>query len=211
MRRSILVPLLFALLPASSFAAETVRTFDQTFFPGDAHTLELDLAVGSLTLEGTDERDVRVEVILQCDRENREKCDRRARSLYLEPRVRRGTLHVELKGSTRRRLQGIYAHLRVWAPRQLAAELDLRSGDIAIRGMASNLEIDSAAGDVDVVHHRDAVARVKIAVGVGKADLWLGDGHLEGRGFPRSLSWSGSGVATLEIDLGAGDATVRLE
>ena len=208
-----LVPLVLAvaLAPGSTASAEIVLSLEQSFFPGEAHSLELDLSVGSLTVEGTDGRDVEVLARFECEREDRARCLDRAERLFLKPRVRRGILHIELKGTTRRRLQGIISHLTIRAPRNLALEIDIRSGEVVVSGMDSHLEIDSAAGDVDIVHRRDLVRSVDADVGVGQADLWVGDGRIEGRGFPRSLSWSGSGSAELNVDLGAGDITIRLD
>ena len=196
---------------APAVSAEIVHTLEQTFYPGESHTLEIDLALGSLVVEGTDQRDVKVEVRFECEREDLEKCRSRAHSLYLKPRVRRGVLHIDLKGTTKRRLQGVIAHLRIETPRHLGLEVDVRAGSVSVGGMTSHIEIDSPSGDVAIVHHRDRVRSVKASVGIGKADLWVGEGHIEARGFPRSLSWSGSGQAEIEIDVGSGDISIRLE
>lgn len=212
----LLGPLALGLMAAVAFArpavsGEIVHTLEQTFYPGESHALETDLALGSLVIEGSDQRDVRVEVRLECEREDVQKCTRRAQSLYLKPKVRRGILHIDLKGTAKRRLQGIIAHMRIETPRHLGLEVDVRAGSVSIGGMSSHIEVDAPSGDVAIVHQRDRVRSVKAAVGVGKADLWVGEGHIEARGFPRSLSWNGSGQAEIEVDVGTGDISVRLE
>lgn len=202
---------LLALLGSGWAQAEVVHTLEQSFYPDGADTLELDLSIGDITIEGTDGRDVEVHVTLECGREKLDRCTERARALYLRPRIRREILKVDLEGTARRRLQGISAHMKVRVPRHMALELDLRGGAVAISGMQSHLEVDSGAGDIDIVTTRQQVRSVKIDVGVGSADLWLPEGHIEGRGFPRSVTWNGSGRSEIEVDVGTGDVAVRLE
>jgi hypothetical protein len=53
---------------------------------------------------------------------------------------------------------------------------------------------------------------VNVDVGFGRADLLLPDQtRVEGSGFPKRVDWKGTGPAFLEIDIGTGDATIRLQ
>lgn len=195
---------------AAVAADETVRTLDTRVFAGEVHTLEIDLGVGNITVEGTDSRDVEVEVDLSCGREDAVKCQNRAQRIELVPRRKKGRLKVRLKGTPRGRAGGISAEMRLRIPRRLGLEVDLQAGNIALADIESHIEVDVGAGDVDVSGQQASMSEVKVAVGVGKADLWLGDGRIEGTGFPRTLNWHGNGAAELEIDVGTGDVTVKL-
>ena len=63
-----------------------------------------------------------------------------------------------------------------------------------------------------VLVSRDRTNEVKILVGFGQADLWLGDGRIKGTGWPKAINWKGSGDARIDIDVvGSGDVSVRLE
>ncbi|MEM9595849.1 MAG: DUF4097 family beta strand repeat-containing protein [Acidobacteriota bacterium] len=203
--------LFLGALPAFADDDGAIRRIEQSFFAGDAKKIEVDLTVGSLQVEGVRGRNAEVELILTCDRTDSEACKRRANRIQLVPRISGDRLYLKLKRTSRARLQGISADMRLRLPRDLAVEVDLAGGDVVIKNMRSHLEVDSAAGDVDIVFPEKRVASVNLDVGVGSADLWLEDSRVEGRGFPRSVTWRGSGEANLEVDLGAGDITVRLE
>ncbi|MEM9557391.1 MAG: hypothetical protein AAGC60_24245 [Acidobacteriota bacterium] len=209
----LLVGLLIALAALATAAqAEEVRRLEQGFFVGNATWLELDITLGSVRVEGTtDSREIEVEMIVTCGNQDVDRCRRKAQRLRLVTRADGDTLAVRVKGTPRGKLYGLDAEMVVRAPRNLALEIDLAGGDVFVEKMISHLEIDSAGGDVDVVFAQDRVRNVNVDVGVGKAELWLRDSRIEGRGFPRSIDWTGSGVAEIEIDLGGGDARVRLD
>ena len=63
----------------------------------------------------------------------------------------------------------------------------------------------------DLVASHDLVGDVDVDVVAGKAELWPGDGHLKGSGWPRSIKWRGPGESHLNVDVGTGHARVRLE
>ena len=213
-----LVPALLVLLTVLSLgpavaedADNAVRRIEQSFFAGDSSKVEVDLVVGSLEIEGVRGRNAEVELILTCDRADSEACKRRANRIQLAPRLAGDKLIFRLKNTSRARLQGIQAEMKLRLPRDLAVEVDLAGGDVLVKGMRGHVEVDSATGDVDIVFPQKRVASVKLDVGVGEADLWLRDSRVEGRGFPRSVTWRGSGQSNIEVDLAAGDITVRLE
>lgn len=205
-----LLSLLLLTAPASAEPVH-VRTINQNIFPGDAQMVRLDLALGDMEIEGTDGRDVEVEVLIFCHREDLATCTSRAERIYLEPRSRRENLNINLKRTPKNRAQGVSARMIVKVPRHFTLEVDVTGGDVSISGMEGGMEIDGLTGDVNITHRRHLVGQVKLNVGVGKADLWMGDGRIEGRGFPRSLRWQGSGSSLIEVDLGTGDIAVRLE
>lgn len=207
-----------ALVVAATFAVAApataqveVRRVEQQFFLGDALRVELDLSIGELVVEGTDRDRVEVELVLTCRRDDLEKCRERANRIRLEPRVSKRIFSLALRRTPREKLFGIDAKMTVRIPSTQELEVDLRSGDVMVRGMRWNMEIDAGEGDVDVAHRHDLVGRVSIAVGFGSADLWISDGRIEGRGFPKSVKWNGPGQARIEIDAGGGNAVVRLE
>ena len=208
----VLLSLLLAFpIFADDVAPTQVRTISQDVYPGQAGMVKIDLAIGDLDIEGSDGRDVEVEVYLFCHRSDVDGCTARAQRIYLEPRMRRGRLQIQLKRTPRNRAQGVSARMKVKVPRHLELEVDVAGGDVTIAGMQGSMEIDGLSGDVDIVHQRHLTHQVKVDVGVGKVDLWLGDSRIEGTGFPRSLNWLGSGTARIEVDRGSGDVAVRLE
>jgi hypothetical protein len=208
---SYLALLLTLLLAGDAAAQEEVRTSDYRVFAGEAEKLHVDLSFGDLTIEGAEVRDVEVEVVFTCTRQDLEKCRRQADKIRLQPRVYGKTLDVQLQRTSRGRLSGISARMKLKVPRRLAVEVDARAGDVLVSNMDSDVEVDVGAGDVDLGHRQSLVGTVKVDVGVGNADLWLNDSRIEATGFPRSLTWRGSGTAKIEVDVGTGDVAVRLE
>lgn len=197
--------------PATADGETYSRTLQQDVFAGEVHSLELDLGTGDLTIEGTKGRNVEVTVTLTCGRESEAKCRRRADRLSIKPRRKKGLLLIRLKGASRGKAGGISADMHIKVPRRLALEVDMLEGNVTISKMRSHIEVDAVAGDVDLQGRKQDLAEVKAAVGVGKVDLWLDEGRIEGSGFPRSVNWHGDGSAEWEVDLGTGDISVRLE
>lgn len=202
--------LAFATAPAGADDLE-VRTVEQTVYPGSATKLHLNVGFGQVQVTGSDGRDVEIEAIFTCGRDDLETCRRRAERIVIRPRVRGEVLRVGLKKTPRGRLGGIKTHLRLKVPRDLALEVDVSSGGVYVGGMRSHVEIDSGVGDVDLVHERDLAASVKARIGVGRGDLWLSEGRIEASGVPRSLSWVGAGSAVISVVSGTGDVAIRLE
>lgn len=205
-----LISLLLLLLAAPALAEEA-RKLESEIFPGEAGLVHIDLSFGSLTVEGSDEPNVRAEVVIECGREDLEKCKQRAQRIRIRPRVKKGALVVKLKNTPRGRVQGLKAAMRVWVPRELPLDVNVRGGGVWVGGMKSHVEIDSFSGDVDLTHEHDRVRSVDVDVAFGKADLWIPGGRIQGSGFPRSLNWHGPGEAKLNVDVGTGDVAVRLE
>ncbi|MEL7060457.1 MAG: hypothetical protein AAGN46_10565 [Acidobacteriota bacterium] len=208
--------LILVTAPASGDDPEAVevRTIEQTYVQGAARWLEIDQSLGSLRIEGTTSGDGRVhaEVVISCTRENVDNCRRRAARMRLAPRLDGDTLAVRLKGTPRGRLSGLEATMVVRAPASMALEVDMSGGDITIQGMRNHIEIDSAAGDVEIRYPQALLSQVRIDLGAGDGELRLVDGSLvEVSGFPRSIDWKGAGLAEIEVDMGAGEAHVLLD
>jgi hypothetical protein len=204
---------LLALTLAPSAAAQVeVLKIEKTLYPGDATRLHADLTFGGLAIEGTDGRDVEVEVLVECTREDVEKCRAHAHEVLLRPRVKKDKLVVKLKYTPRTSVKGLKVTMRLRVPRNLVLDVNVRSGGVRVAGMTSNVEIDTVSGDVDLTYPYDRAGSVNVDLGFGHAELFLPDGgRVEGSGFPKRIDWKGSGPAFLEIDVGTGDATIHLQ
>jgi len=217
-RNTLIVPVSAALMLlglASSLGAQEdreVRTVHQAYFAGDVDKVEIDVTLAALVVEGVpDGRQAEVEVILRCGRANDLKCQTRANRIRLAPRIRGSKLALRLKGTSRGQAGGIEAEMRVKLPDHVALEIDLAGGEVSIQGMRHHVELDSGGGDIDFFADQDAIGSFKVDVGIGKGTLWLRDSRIEASGWPRSITWKGSGQANVEIDLGGGEIKARLE
>lgn len=202
---------LLGLVAVPSLADDPVRRLEQKVFAGEVHTLEIDLGVGNITIEGTDGRDVEADVELFCVRQDAVKCQRRAQRIELLPRRNKGRLKMRLKGTPRGRAGGVSADMVLRIPKRLGIEVDLQAGNLVVSGLSSHMEVDVAVGDVDLKGQQSDIAKVNASVAVGQADLWIGEGRIQGTGFPRSLKWQGSGEAEWEVDVGTGDVAIHLQ
>ncbi len=201
-----------ALSPPLAAQHQQVRTLRQELLPGDATQVHVNLSFGSLTVEGTRGKTVEVELALDCSRVDLEVCKTRAERIRLAPRMKKGELRVKLKNTPRGRLRGIRARMTVKMPSHVPLEVDVRGGGVYVTGLVSHVNVNSGGGDVDVLHQRDKTAVVDVDVGFGQADLWLGDGRVQGTGWPKSITWQGSGSARIDVAVvGAGDVSIRLE
>lgn len=201
--------LLALALPA---AAQTpVRTLSQSYFAGELSEVHVDVAIASLTVEGSDDRNVTVELTLDCSRSNQEKCLRNANRIQIQPRTSKGSLRISLLNAPTGRLAGIQATMVVKMPRRLALEVDLSGGDATISGLLGDVEVDSSAGTIDITYPQDQVAKVNVKFASGNGELLLRDGKVSASGWPRSIRWEGKGSAKIEVDGGANYVTVRLQ
>ncbi|MEM8962016.1 MAG: hypothetical protein AAGD38_11080 [Acidobacteriota bacterium] len=213
MRRIAFVLLLFTFLTVPAIGDEVeVRRLEQSFSLGDADDVDIDITVGDITVEGTDDRDVTVDARLYCDDSNLERCRKQAQELRLVPRIGGSTFYVDLRRTPWSRLRGVRSELIVRVPRHLEIEIDIRAGGSAtISGMKGEIEVDGGAADVSITYPRAEVGKVKLSSAVGQSNLIVDGSTIEGTGIPRNLTWNGPGRHTVEVDVGSGDVTVTLE
>lgn len=197
---------------SAAFAQEGVRTVQQTYFAGDLRRVEVDVAIASLRIEGSEGNNVEVELKLDCTRHDATKCQQRANQVQIHPRQTQDKLRLDLRNTPSGRLGGIQATMVIRMPKQLDLEVDFTGGDVNVSGLLGNVEIDTGTGAVDVTYPQTQVAKVKVALGAGSGELLLADGTKVGAsGWPRSINWQGKGAATIEVDGGASYVTVRLQ
>lgn len=194
-------------------AAETVRTLDQDLPTGDVRALKAKLPLGDLTIEpGASDR-VEITTRVYCGRLDRERCRRAAENIRLDWRTRRHTLVVKIVGTPRGAIESLSVDTLLRVPARLPMEVDVAAGDVTVRGLENDLEVDVGTGDVHLALPRTAVRSVEIDVGAGRADLLVAGSRVAGSGLlRRGLKWSqAGGVGYVEVDVGAGDVEVNLQ
>jgi hypothetical protein len=190
-------------------AAEEHRVFavDQ---PAEGITrLVIDSGVGDIEVVGSD-----VTAITGSVEVSGKKSSLRKRNLLekLEIDARRagGTLYLEVKGDE----DDHHDWGEEWllsVPKALALSIDLGVGDVTARDLAGGVEIDLGVGEVEIEGEHGAYGRIHADCGVGDVELRTPEGRQRGDGFiGHKLSTSGPGKATIEVDIGVGEATIRL-
>ena len=133
-----------------------------------------------------------------------------------EPRVgsmvilQRNMPFSQMLGTSDEKGEVLFEH--VPAGSYMAMEMNIGTGNVAVRGFDRNLEIDVGVGDVEATLPKSAVKVLEMDTGIGNIYLHLGDQTLRGAGMVGShLDWSqGQGHAEIEVDCGVGDIDITL-
>lgn len=211
--------LLFALALALTFAtalparAAVIRTIEQDLALEGATGVQIKFPVGDLEAEGAGGDRIQIEVDVRCPAGGGSRCRDAARDVVLEVRRSGSWLVLEVEGFPRVRSHNLSADVRVRLPRALRFQADLGVGEVRVRGLENDVEVDVGVGDVELTLPAAKVRTVELDTGVGEADLSIGDQRFQGSGLVgKSLDWSqGRGVAHVEVDCGVGDVEVELE
>lgn len=193
--------------------AKVMRNLDLTLSTAGVQSLDLDVPIGETNVEGSEARDVRVEVEVHCDRPVKSRCAEAAKEVELVSARKGERLEVEVKGWPKSKNQGLSVAVRVVMPHDLDLDAEMGVGTFESRGLTADLEVDLGVGEVRIHGRERSVRRVDLEVGVGEALLRLGDRRIEGKGFiGRELDWAhGTGAAALKVDCGVGEVDVRLD
>jgi hypothetical protein len=207
----ILAAALLWTLPASADDDVVVRRFDKQLPLDGADRIVVDVPVGEVVIEGWDERQVHLEVTLECD-EDEGSCADLAKRVKVTYSREGGDLTVRLKEWPKSRNRGLEAHVRVRVPRDLPLDAELGVGELRITSMASDIDADLGVGELNITMPAAAVASVSADTGVGEASLTAAGRHYESAGLvSREIRWSkGAGKARIEADLGVGEIDINL-
>lgn len=212
--KKILLPVAAALLWAAPASAdELVRTLDKQLSAQNVAGIALDFPVGEVIVEAAAGRQVQVKVELECDSVRRSRCVEAARGLELISSVSADRLRVGLKGWPKSGTKGLEATFRVSVPRDLPLRADLGVGAMRISGLENDLDVDLGVGEINITMPESAVASVSVDTGVGESNLSAQGQRWESSGFiSKELDWrKGGGRAKVRVDVGVGEASVRLK
>jgi hypothetical protein len=175
----------------------------------------LDFPVGELEIIGVEGSEFRIAVEGRCKRHS-SRCDENLQEIELEIRERRGTLWVEVAPHSKWRW---WDHLQIEAtvkhPADRPLVVDMGVGELVIEGIRADLEVDLGVGEVSVDLPLEAVSSIHLDAGIGETELLVPDGWVEAsRSFliGSECRWrDGPGEARVRVDVGVGEAVVRLE
>lgn len=192
-----------------AYAADERRTFPIEQATEGITRIVIDAGVGEIEVVGAD-----VATITGSVEVTNKKSSLRKRGLIekLELDVRRagGTLYLEIKsGEDDHHDWGEEWMLSV--PRALALSIDLGVGDVTVRDLAGGVEVDVGVGEVAIEGEHAAYGRIDADCGVGDVELRTPTGRQRGDGFiGKELRAEGPGKATINVDVGVGEADIRL-
>lgn len=203
---------LLSTLPASADSDVVVRRFDKQLAVGDAKRVLVDVPVGEVIVEGTNDSQVRLEVSLECERKEGE-CAQLAKRVRVVYSTEDDELTLRIKEWPKTRNKGLQARVRVLVPRALPLGADLGVGELRIEGMAADVRADLGVGELNITMPESAVATVDADTGVGDANLRAGGRRYQSSGLiAKEINWSkGPGKAHIEADCGVGEISIALK
>lgn len=101
---------------------------------------------------------------------------------------------------------------RIEVPQMDKIDADLGVGEMTIKGLQANLSVDVGVGEVSVYSMADSYATVKAESGVGAANVHSDSGKTnQNRSMvSEAVSWVGKGDYAISVEVGVGDASIKL-
>jgi hypothetical protein len=209
-----LPPLLaLAFLPALGLPAHAadIRDIREVYSLTHARSVRIELPAGDLRVETVPEHKLRLDLTLKCRGWNYD-CDERVRDAEIVGGYEGNVFVLKLAHPSRHRFNGLSLHGTLQVPRDLALDFSLGAGDLDLWGLGADTDVSLGAGDLTVHMKENDTRSVDMQVGLGDASLRRRGENIRGRGFlSKSLSWSGSGRAVVNLHLGVGDVSARLD
>jgi len=216
-RTPVRVPLVLAaaalaLAPAVAAAREH-RELSESFQYLRGQTVRLDFPVGELEIEASSGDKVEVELRAECRWDN-SRCYAALEDVRIVSRSSDRRLSIEIEGDKNWGRGKLELEGTIRVPRQAELDVEFGIGELEIDDFEGDVRVDMGIGDVTVRADASKVRSVDIDAGIGEATLSGVRENVRGR---RSLligaevSWDdGSGGSRIVVDLGIGDAKVRL-
>jgi len=173
--------------------------------------VELRLPVGSVRIAPSPDDRVRVDLEVRCPFDS-ESCEEQALGLSLRSTRSDGTLQVRVDGMQSLRSLRLKIRGRIQVPPGKAIDVNLPVGELEIRGVTGDLDVDVGCGEVVIELHEHDVRSVRMGVGIGEANFSVAGRHIEGEGWlGQKVRWSeGPGASRVAVTLGVGELGVRL-
>jgi len=216
---------------ATPTAASDSRTLSDSFDAANLERVFLDVSVGDVVVTGRTGDTVEVEVILTARRggifSSKRKAEREIEEATLDAHAAGSKLSLSIASPSRDRRFEEEWHVEL--PTRLLLKMDLGVGDVSIRHIAGGVHLECGVGDIlietdggdvsveagvgeiTVRAPADTYGRVECSAGVGDAHLTVKGDRIGGGGFiGDEVEWRGDGEAWIEVEVGVGDATIRL-
>lgn len=207
---------LLAGVSSPLLAAEVVRSEGAAWPTQGARRVSVDVPIGEVRVVGTSDGAVDARLRVTCDRDTT-RCREKAARVHLRPRRNGSTLELEVVGldSGRRGSTSPTPHLELRMPAALGLQVELGVGEVDVRGVEGDVEVELGVGEVRIHVPEAAVADVSLDVGVGEATLLPRPAGTRSSRFlflGNEVDWrEGTGTSTINVEVGVGEATVRLE
>lgn len=205
-RHKILILSSLLTVSASSFA-DNYKNISRTLDADELDSLRVEFSVGELEVEIWDGDSIELDIELKSERSwlswRRSKVD----DIELELRTSGDEMLLRIDEGN------LNQHWVVKVPAKLGLEVELGVGEIRIDGIDNNLSLELGVGEIEVIAASDNFDYIDASVGVGDAILrGFGSGTDNERSFVSAdAHFEGRGDYKIKVELGVGDALVRLD
>jgi hypothetical protein len=206
--RRLQILVLFSLLTVSGLSfADSYKNITRTLNVDELDSLRIEFPVGELEVEIWDGESIELDIELKSERSwlswRRHKVD----DIELEVSTSGGEVFLRIDADK------LNQHWVVKMPAKLALGIDLGVGEIRINGLENNLAVELGVGEIEVVAATDNFDHINASVGVGDATLrGFGPDTGNKHSFVRAdAHFEGRGDYQIEVELGVGEALIRLD
>lgn len=213
--RSRIVPVLaFVFLPVVAFGASDSRELSQTFPVEPGQPIRIEIPVAELEIVAADRADLAVELNARC-RWQLQECSKALEELELATRSSSRRLTLELLGHSSWRSSILDVEGSIEVPRSSPLHVEMGVADLTLEDFEQDLRVEVGVGKVEARLPKAGYGEALIDVGIGQARFLGADGQPdENRSFlvGTDVHWAeGSGKAEIDIEVGVGEVTVRLQ
>lgn len=212
--KTLFLSALAVLAWAAPSTAEDRRIRDLTgsYPAAGVRRIDLKLPPGDVRIEASADGRLRVELGVYCSFDNTG-CEERAERLTLETKIDGNTLRLRVEGMPTIDARGVNVRGRILVPRATALDVELPVGELKIRGIEGDLDVEVGVGEVEIGLRERDVRSVRLGVGIGEASLSVAGRSIEGSGWlGHRVRWGdGPGPSRVSVNLGVGEVDVRLE
>lgn len=212
--KAVLLATALLALSATAASAGDYREIEASHELAKGQAMRIDFHSGDLRIEPATGRKVTVELSLEC-KWRRDDCEETLEEIEVDWISSDRRLRMEVDGLDSWRFTRIEVEAVVKVPSDARLTVDMGAGRLEIEEHANDVRVDLGAGEFRLFMAEAAVESVSIDVGVGEARLRGRDTYVSGRRsmlIGSEVMWSdGPGKALVDIEVGAGEATVWLE
>lgn len=202
-------------LAANDALAREVKSERQTVDAAGLDSINIEHPVGDLQVIGTSGNRVTIEMSVSCGRWFAGSCREKADRLELSVEQAGDVLFVRIDEMPNT-VKSLSIDMEIRVPRRFAAEIEHGVGDTRVTGLRGDVSVELGVGDVMLTSEARWFRSVSLEAGVGDVDLRVSGrrgGEEEGFLFlGNEIEWrDGKGQSHIEVEVGVGEADVRLD
>ncbi len=211
---AVLASSVLSLPEPAAAAADSDREIKASWPSGELDAIRFEISVGELEVTAGNNDGIAVEILAECKSDRRD-CKAALEDLKISDRIRGGVLTIELEGYPKWGKGRIEVEAFVTIPADFDFDLDMGVGEVNIDGLVGNLDLELGVGELTIDTKAEHLRSVSLDVGVGDAAIYGGTNRVEERRsflVGSEVYWAeGNGDKRIKVDVGVGEAKVRLD